>query len=244
MNRTLKTLVAAALSFSLVFQQSGFAQGAPQLPLPAYLNSIALPADTFRPVLCRGLSVDEQGKPNFLLVPGNGKPLNSAQLSSEQRLFSDYFSIGLSLPDSSFWVNLRPDSPDKVIDPLLAQTDLGKVLLEADLQLKKDLAALTDPSTAEGNRYWTRLYQKAEQLFPNENAEIPTYNRPWIVPGEVIIKENGNGVLIYKAALKVMLEQDHLKEGDTLIYAAGGDPRFAQLNDYSSRLIRERILPR
>jgi hypothetical protein len=38
----------------------------------------------------------------------------------------EYFHIGLRLPNSSFWVNLRPDSPDRMIDPMLEKTDLGK----------------------------------------------------------------------------------------------------------------------
>ena len=68
-----------------------------------------------------------------------------------------YFLIGLTLPNDSFWVNLRPDSPDNIIDPLLGQTDIGTIMLEADIQLKKDTAKFTSPETAEGREYWDKV---------------------------------------------------------------------------------------
>ena len=53
-----------------------------------------------------------------------------------------YFFIGLALPNEKFWVNLRPDSPDNILDPDLEKTDIGRIFLEADLQLKKDTCQL------------------------------------------------------------------------------------------------------
>jgi hypothetical protein len=68
---------------------------------------------------------------------------------------------------------------------------MGKILLAADLQLKRDIAGLTSPNTAAGKKYWDKLYSKAESLFAGgEDYEIPTVIRPWIVPGEIIIKNN------------------------------------------------------
>ncbi|HCD38153.1 MAG TPA: hypothetical protein DEQ77_05455, partial [Candidatus Omnitrophica bacterium] len=86
----------------------------------------------------------------------------------------DYFLIGVTLPNDSFWVNLRPDAPDTIIDPELERTDIGKVFLEADLQLKKDTASLTSPQNPEGKAYWDKLYKKAGELFGTENITIPT----------------------------------------------------------------------
>ena len=56
-------------------------------------------------------------------------------LKQEASILLDYFKIGLSLPNDKFWVNLRPDSQDQIIDDELAKTDLGKVMLEAHLNL-------------------------------------------------------------------------------------------------------------
>jgi hypothetical protein len=164
-----------------------------------------------------------------------------ARLKTEAQELLKYFFIGVTLPDSCFWVNLRPDSEAQIIDPVLARTDFGKVLLEADLELKKDTARFTSPQTPEGRRYWGALYQKAGEIFGYDQVTIPTLTRPWIVPGEVIIRETKESGFVYKATLKVMLEQDHLK--NSVVYDFK-DPRLKALNDYSSELIRKNILPK
>ncbi|HOU35804.1 MAG TPA: NUDIX hydrolase [Candidatus Omnitrophota bacterium] len=152
----------------------------------------------------------------------------------------EYFQIGLRLPDSMFWVNLRPDAADQIIDPYLARTDLGKIMLEADLQLKKDLARFTSPDTKDGREYWNKLYARAEQLFGAEGLTIPAVTRPWIVPNEIIIKEYKDGAYVYKATMKVMLEQDYLKDAPGYTF---DDPRMKELNEYSSELVRQLIIP-
>ena len=158
--------------------------------------------------------------------------------NSAQELLT-FFHIGLRLPNSSFWVNLRPDSPQEIIDLDLEKTDIGRIMLEADVQLKKDLACYTNPNTAEGRQYWDRLYAKVEELFGQSDISIPTVTRPWIVPNEIILRDAGTSAYIYKATLKVMLESDHLPSTEY----AFEDPRLKQLNDYSSELIRQLILP-
>ncbi|MDO8747575.1 MAG: hypothetical protein Q7J72_00445, partial [Candidatus Omnitrophota bacterium] len=90
---------------------------------------------------------------------------------------------------------------------------------------------------------------------------IPTLTRPWIVPGEIILRESqdnssktSQGAYIYKANLKVMLEEDYLTSrggSRTAPTSALGnqqyefnDPRLKELNQYSTQLIRELILPK
>ncbi len=138
-------------------------------------------------------------------------------------------------------MNLRPDSRDEIIDPWLEKTDLGKVMLEADLQLKKDMANFTSPKTEEGKKYWDNLYKKAEDLFGQSEITIPTLTRPWIVPGEILIRQTKDNAYIYKATLQVMLEQDYLKNAPEYKF---DDPRLKILNEYSSELIRQEILPK
>jgi len=207
--------------------------------LAAFHNSLTV--DKFRPLHLRYLQYDPQFN-NFklLLDKGDLKNPNNSDLERTSKDLLKYFFVGISLPNDTFWVNLRPDSPDNIIDPLLAQTDVGRIMLEADLELKKDTARATSPETPEGREYWNKLYQKAEELFGSQNVTIPTLTRPWIVPDEIIIRESTDSAYIYKATLKVMLEQDYLK--DDAVYNFK-DERLKQLNEYSSQLIRETIIP-
>ncbi len=228
-------ILALILSFLLIFEQSGFAQ---ILPLP---NPFV--PDAFRPLHLRYLSYDSINN-NFQLLldkGDNSKTLPYKELEEKTGDLLNYFFIGVALPNSAFWVNLRPDAEDNIIDNELARTDVGKILLEADLQLKKDTAKYTSPETPEGKEYWDKLYQKAGEVFGDDNITIPTLIRPWIVPDEIIIRETANNAYIYKATLKVMLEQDYLQ--GSAVYSFE-DSRLKALNEYSSQLIRELIIPK
>jgi aldose 1-epimerase len=238
-----RRIVSAVLSLTLLFSQTGLVQAAGELNMAAYLGRMTYnPVDKLRLPHLRYFSYDTLNN-NFgiILDKGDFKEMKGPKLQDSARELLKYFLIGVTLPDESFWVNLRPDSEDNIIDGWLAQTEIGKIFLETDLQLKKDTAQFTSPQTAEGKEYWDKLYQKAGELFGSDAITIPTLTRPWIVPGEVIIREAGDSAYIYKATLKVMLEQDHLK--DSAVYNFT-DPRLKALNEYSSQLIRELIIPK
>ena len=252
-------LISLALSFLLIFQQSGFAQAAAQLDLAGHLAQMhkAMVVDKFRPLHLRFFSYDTQNDHFEMFLDKSGvKDIKEAKLREEGKELLKYFLIGISLPNESFWVNLRPDSPDKIIDPQLARTDIGKILLEADVQLKQDTALATSPDRPEGREYWNKLYAKAGELFGSENITIPTLTRPWIVPGEVIIRQTEGSVYVYKATLKVMLEEDYLKDRPTVpnnsetVSALNwkqfrfSDQRLKELNTYSTQLIKELIIPK
>ncbi|MDO8748400.1 MAG: hypothetical protein Q7J72_04720 [Candidatus Omnitrophota bacterium] len=272
----LRKITALILSVSLIITQPIFAQGLAQLNLAQYLGQ-ARPVATgsFRPTQLRYFSYNNLNNSfRILLDKGDAKDIKDNQLKEQAKELMDYFLIGVTLPNDAFWVNLRPDSPDNIIDPELEQTGLGKILLEADLQLKKDTASFTSPQTSEGKAYWDKLYQKAGELFGTENITIPTLTRPWIVPGEIIVRESQDSAYIYKATLKVMLEEDYLEKSEirnpksetnsnskiqnTKLYEfsrgagsrsrindmAGKDPRLKELNKYSTQLIRELIIPK
>jgi len=237
--------VAFLLSFLLIIEQSGFAQANTTVDISKHflaLPRIAEP-ESFRPVHLRSLSYNLQSN-DFKIVMDKGAPVvtdNSLPLENTTQILFDYFLIGITLPNQSFWVNLSPDAASNIIDPLLAQTDVGKVFLEADLQLKKDTAQFINPDTKIGREYWEKLYKKAEELFGHENLTIPTFTRPWIVPGEIVLGETQENAYIYKANLKVMLEADYLK--DTLA-SNSVDKRFNIFNEYAAELSRLLIIPK
>jgi hypothetical protein len=246
-----KKATAIFLCLGLFFQQTAFAQVAgSELSLSGYFNRPQnyVVADKFRPSHLRYFSYDAfRDQFQVLLDKGDARQIEGEALKENTRQLLDYFLIGVALPNDVFWVNLRPDTPDQIIDPVLAQTDIGKIFLEADLQLKKDTARFTSPQTPEGRAYWDKLYKKAGELFGSENVTIPTLTRPWIVPGEIIIRETQDSAYIYKASLKVMLESDYLKSSNNPLSSSDytfKDPRLKALNEYSAEIIREQIIPK
>lgn len=230
-----RKIISFLMIISLLWQNLLFAQVTPKMVVPAYLQGYTA-KDKYRPMHLRYLSFDPL-KEEFNLILDKG--YNQSLLNQETKKLIEYFQIGLRLPNDTFWVNLRPDAQNEVIDSLLEKTDLGRILLESDLQLKKDLSGFMDPDTKEGKNYWNLLYKKANEIFPNENIKIPTLVRPWIVPGEIILGETDSGAYIYKATLKVMLEQDYLKNDKLYNFE---DQRYKQLNDYAAQIIRDDIL--
>ncbi|HQJ15348.1 MAG TPA: hypothetical protein PLJ26_02540 [Candidatus Omnitrophota bacterium] len=241
----MKRGIAIVACAGFVFQQVVFAQISPQMAMPAYLRSVTPPAGAFHPVQIRSIVVNpSSGRLDVYVDAGSSDDATHRDVDKNISVLMEYFRIGLSLPDSSFWVNLRPDAPDRVIDSLLEKTDMGRVLLAADVELKKDLCRLTDPNSPLGREYWNKLYARAMQLYNTEDIQIPTITRPWIIPGEIVLGETKNGVYIYKALLKVMLEQDYIKtEGSIETGQHHGDRRQDELNEYSTYLLKEKILP-
>jgi len=173
--RMFRKLISLTVSIGLLLQQTVFAYTA-SLNLSNYLNSGAslTAIDRFRPISLRYFSYQPQTNDfKILLDKGDfAKGLSSqGTVPGQERLkeaakeLMDYFKIGLSLPNDKFWVNLRPDSEDQIIDDELAKTDLGKVMLEADLKLKQDTSLFTSPQTPQGKEYWNKLYKRAGELF-------------------------------------------------------------------------------
>jgi enolase len=237
-----KKILSMVICLCLVFEQSGFAQVTPQINLPIFNSFSSL--EKSRPMHLRSLSYDYLSNNfNLLIDKGDTKKPEFPLIKDTTQKLLEYFQVGLTLSNSSFWVNLRPDEAKDIIDPDLARTDVGKILLEADLQLKKDTAAFTSPNTQEGRQYWNKLYEKAGELFGNEAVSIPTLTRPWIVPGEILVSQTRgeNSAYIYKATLKVMLEKDYLKSSTAYSF---NDPRLKELNEYSSELMRKHIIPK
>ena len=198
-----RRIISLIICLSFLFTQTGFAQAAAvELNLGGYFARMGsnLTADSFRPVHLRYFSYDQLNNSfRVLLDKGTQKDIKQGELKDQTKELLKYFLVGLSLPNDTFWVNLRPDSPDSIIEDILAKTDVGKIMLETDLQLKRDTANFTSPQTIEGKEYWSKLYKKAEELYGTDNVTIPTLTRPWIVPNEIIVRETKDSAYIYKA---------------------------------------------
>ncbi|MGD0335530.1 MAG: hypothetical protein ABSB18_00310 [Candidatus Omnitrophota bacterium] len=237
-------IISTIATCCLLLQQTGFAQLAGQLDLSYLLNKPFSPqlADVTRLPHLRYFAYDDAAS-TFRLLIEKGYTKNKAviDINNESKDAFKYFLTGISLPNAAFWVNLKPDSENKIIDKDLALTELGRVMLEADLQLKKDTAAFTSPANPTGKAYWEKLYKKADEIYGASTiVTIPTLTRPWIVPGEVILNYSDTQAYVYKATLKVMLEQDYIKGSNAYSFK---DSREKALNEYSSQLIRELIIP-
>lgn len=66
---------------------------------------------------------------------------------------SDAFFVWLSLSPDKFWVNLNPEEPDRIIDAQLGTTDVGRILLQADLQCGYTSLSLAAPTQSAESLY-------------------------------------------------------------------------------------------
>ncbi|MFH0763246.1 MAG: hypothetical protein V1925_05095, partial [Candidatus Omnitrophota bacterium] len=114
----LRRVISLVIMLSLVFQQAGFASVAAELNLAGHLSRMgAFSPDIFRPVHIRFFSYDAlSDNIKVMLDKGDIKSLKAEEASESTRQLLNYFLVGLSLPDDSFWVNLRPDSENEIID--------------------------------------------------------------------------------------------------------------------------------
>lgn len=131
----------------------------------------------------------------------------------------DFFFIGLTLSNSRFWVNLNPWEPERIVDEDVGITDVGRIMLEADLQMKKDFCKHENPCQSEvGENYWALLDKKQEELvsecindYPGQieatdNVLFQAATRHWIVPDEIIAYGEGDEIYIADATLDIYFE--------------------------------------
>lgn len=162
--------------------------------------------------------------------------------------------VWLALPNSAFWVNLNPAEPDRLCDARLSKTDLGRVLLEADLQLKKDLAALTHPKESTvGREFWDALYAIAIgrlSASPSVGAQqiaIPVTYRVWIVPERARVSLSRTEIAVIDARLDVKLESEYLaSRGGVVSFSvpsAYGTTQ-AEVQRAAEAMLKRKVLPR
>ncbi|MFI9508813.1 hypothetical protein [Nocardia sp. NPDC052566] len=140
---------------------------------------------------------------------------------------SDAFFVWLSLPESAFWVNLNPNEPDRIVDNKLGATDVGRILLVADLEMKKVVGRLIHPDTDLGRRFWRG---------PGERASCIDM-RQWIVPAPATVYERDGGMYIVDAPLQVQMESDFLRKQGMPSQCVAPDAQMESM-------FRDQVLPK
>ncbi|MER7519434.1 hypothetical protein [Streptomyces sp. NPDC126499] len=150
---------------------------------------------------------------------------------AKAQLISDSFFTWMALTPEKFWVNLNPDQPDKIMDPLFGKTDAGRVLLEADLQMKHDYARNMDPREGVGKLYWDAMTA----------AGVPCGHglRVWIVPRPAQVRAEEEGLYILDAPLEVKSEPLEVEFPDP-----NGECALTEAQRKTSqRLVNELVVP-
>lgn len=148
---------------------------------------------------------------------------------------SDAFFVWLSLTPDTFWVNLNPTEPDRVVDPRLGTTDAGRILLEADLLMKKTAGQLIHPDTPLGKQFWQQLRSSGDQKCLSF--------RQWIVPAPATVQQDEQSLTILDAPLTVKLESEYL-QGKGAQGAASCPAPDNSIEAYNEQVLRTLILPR
>lgn len=147
---------------------------------------------------------------------------------------SNAFFVWLELQPSQFWVNLNPSQPDKIIDPDLARTDVGKVLLESDLQLKKTMTPLTGPGTPTGDEF-------VRKVFAGPDKDTCMSFRTWIEPAPATVRETDSELYILDAPLDVKSETLYFTDPKTGKRSCPGQTE--ERARYNESVVRTVVLP-
>lgn len=147
------------------------------------------------------------------------------------KLASDSFFVWLSLTPEKFWVNLNPDEPDRIIDEKFGRTDAGRVLLEADLAMKKSVAKFVHPDALAGKRFWEALRGEAKCVSM----------RQWIVPAAATVRDTGDELFILNTPLQVKMETEYRKSAEPAREAC--DSQDSLTTQHNEQVYRRMILP-
>jgi hypothetical protein len=161
-------------------------------------------------------------------LSGGGSPtggLNTALLAS------DAFFVWLELDPSTFWVNLNPSEPDRVVDPQMGLTDVGRIMLQADLRLKKDVGTLIHPGTRLGDQFWSGI-----------DGDCLS-SRVWVVPAAAQVYNTADKLYILSAPLNVKMESDYVQLPPGQCSAVSCPQQDDSTQAHNEALFRSLILP-
>ena len=129
---------------------------------------------------------------------GPRRPVGPGGRPGAAKRSSDAFFAWLTLPPSSFWVNLKPNEANSIIDPQFARTDAGHVMLDADFRLKQSVARYTNPDTPTGAEFWagsTAVRRRQAQAY------MCVAFRVWIDAAPATVRESADELHILDAPL-------------------------------------------
>ncbi len=173
-----------------------------------------------------------------------GSDTPSIDVNRTAQLAFDSFFTWIALPSETFWVNLNPNEPDRIVDDRLGRTDAGRVMLEADLEMKRSIGKMIHPETGTHQDFWSELYDYV--LDQGTSGVVCPTIRVWIVPGEVTVWATDDSLYIVKALLDVKMEAEYL--GSAMNAAAASfnvvcpEPDEAT-QAFAEQLFRGEVLP-
>ena len=135
-----------------------------------------------------GLSVDKSGglpRPEFIFSL-RGRITDSLPDKRDIAESVACFYENLDIEDDKLWVNLSYRNPGEVIPGRLEQTLTGRILLEADLQLKRDIMD----------------YLNDNPVF---RSSAPREVQVWIRPGEISYYADEDNLRIFSPVLQVCM---------------------------------------
>ncbi|MFF5154770.1 hypothetical protein ACFY3N_00615 [Streptomyces sp. NPDC000348] len=143
--------------------------------------------------LAKGKGIDYSFKADYMPNPDE-EPGYGGQ--AKLQMSSDAVFTWLALSPDRMWVNLNPDQPDKIMDEAFGETDAGRVLLEADMEMKRDWSRALNPKESPGREFMAAV--------PKVDG-VPCWGpgRNWIVPDRAQVREQDGGIYILDAPLKV-----------------------------------------
>jgi Xanthomonas XOO_2897-like deaminase len=162
----------------------------------------------------KGAGFSMRGVPSA--VPGDP----AVGLATAKRA-SDAFFAWLALPAQSHWVNLGPFESHQIMDPQFARTEAGRILLQADLDMKDHIAPLTHPDTPTGAQFWSEM----DALYGEPGSEnICVMMRYWIEPMPATVHESDGELYILDAPLRVDMERIDVARVDPMYRCPAEDP--------------------
>lgn len=167
----------------------------------------------FQPPVLLGLKIHPENPLLFDFIIDRGTlTLSDAELKTETEKLIKYFLAALTIPEKEVWVNLSPYEQDRILPDILAKTQMGKTMLEQDYALKQRAAALTNPETDLGKKYWEEVNIKtldAGRLTLEKTSVQSTpniFSKVWIKPQSAEVIENNGVALVGEKRLQVLMD--------------------------------------
>ena len=229
----LSLVISAALLVSGVPVSAG-ADILDVLPQPGVRVGVSAPAE---PAILKGMTVYPENPLKFNFIVDRGEEaLAGDDRESEYATLVKYFLAALTVPEKDLWVNLSPYEKDRMVPEQFSYTEMARDLLAQDYLLKQLTASLMYPEDELGERFWSRVYRRAQNLYGTTDIPVNTFNKVWIVPERATVFEQGSSAFVADSHLKVMMEADYLARRN------GGGDETAE-NEIAAEVIREVVIP-